>query len=742
MQSHPRANHLWKIWIAVTALAIVLYYATESPVQNLVWDALSVTLAAVVVFAVRVHRPAAARAWYFIAAGIALLALGDLTWDAYDLVFHREAPFPSLADGFYLGGYPFLAIGLGIMLHRRVPASDRSSLIDASIIAVGGAVVMWVVVGRAYALDPELTLFERLTAVAYPGGDLLLLGMAARLAFAPGARAASYRFITLALVVTIVGDTIYGHLVLDGVYETGGPLDLTWMVSYLFWGAAALHPSMRTLTEQGNERPVALTGRRLLSLVGASLLSPAILGGEAISGDHRGLPVMIGTSVVLFLLVVARMAGLARNMSAAALIDPLTRLPNRRQLMASLTEREGRGDRGVVALLFLDLDRFKLVNDSLGHDAGDELLTIVGFRIRQAVRTEDLVARLGGDEFVVVAEVEDEREATRLAARIGEQLQQPVELRDRSVVVSASIGVALQEGGVECSSALLRNADAAMYLAKQGGKARSVLWRSSELQPDALSLEAELRSAIGSDQLVVYYQPIVRVENEEIVGAEALVRWNHPQLGLLQPHAFLPLAEDSGLVVELGAWVLAEACRARQSLVAAGVGSEFKISVNLSPAQLRAPGLADAVAAILDETDTPPDRLCLEITENAAVAQGTDQMDAVDRLVGMGVSLAVDDFGTGFSSLANLRDLPVRTLKLDRSFVAGLGSHDYDSAVSEAVLGLSSRLGLRNVAEGVETPEQLAELRRLGCEFGQGFLWSPPVPFEQLRDMLPALAPL
>jgi diguanylate cyclase (GGDEF)-like protein/PAS domain S-box-containing protein len=436
----------------------------------------------------------------------------------------------------------------------------------------------------------------------------------------------------------------------------------------------------------------------------------------------------------------------AEALSQLALHDPLTGLPNRSLFMDRLGQalrRLVRQDR-VLAVLFVDLDRFKTVNDRFGHAAGDEMLMAVGTRLRDVLRPHDTVARLGGDEFVVLCEdLEDDRAAVRVAERVLAALALPVLCGDHDVVSSASIGIALTRRSEATPDALLRDADMAMYRAKETGRHRiEVFDHSARLRTQARTQTAEeLRQAVDSGQLRVVYQPIVHLGQATPAGVEALVRWQHPRRGLLAPAEFIQVAEDTGLVVPLGAWVLRQACCDLMEILDGATGggpSELVMSVNLSARQLSTPGLVPMVEGVLAEFGLLPWRLCFEITESILMDDVDLAISVLSDLRGLGVRLAIDDFGTGYSSLGYLQRFPVDIVKLDRAFVAGLGSDSAADAIAAAVINLGHALGLSVIAEGVETHDQLTVLRALRCDRAQGFLWSAGQTPEALAQWMAA----
>ncbi len=420
--------------------------------------------------------------------------------------------------------------------------------------------------------------------------------------------------------------------------------------------------------------------------------------------------------------------------------DGLTDLPNR-LLFNERCEHalsRARREHGQVAVLFLDLDRFKHINDSLGHPAGDRVLRAVAERLRAAVREEDTVARLGGDEFILVMEeVADPQDAARVARKLLGVLAEPFLLDGRELLVTPSIGISLfPRDGTDVTS-LVKNADAAMYRAKEAGR-NTYQYYTRELTDTAFErvfLESHLRRATERGELVLHYQPRYRLPEGRLAGAEALVRWRHADLGLVPPDRFIPLAEDSGLIVPIGAWVLREACRQAVLWRGWGVGFE-QVSVNVAGQQIQRGDFVATVREVLEDTGLPPEALELEITETFIMQQAEQAISVLEGLRGLGVTLAIDDFGTGYSSLSYLKRLPIHSLKVDRSFVRDIPEDRNDEAITRAVLALGHSLQLAVVAEGVETAEQESFLRRGGCDEVQGFLYSAPLAPEEFEARL------
>ena len=424
-----------------------------------------------------------------------------------------------------------------------------------------------------------------------------------------------------------------------------------------------------------------------------------------------------------------------------ALNDPLTGLGNRALFRDRLEHAMARTRRHpeLLAVVVIDLDGFKQVNDSLGHGAGDRLLVEVARRLQDCVRTGDTVARMGGDEFAVLIERTDLEGPEVVAQRIVYRLRAPVELDGRAVVTHGSVGVAIGSTVTTSAEELLRNADLAMYAAKSGGKGAYEIYER-EMHAAVLErveLESALRDALRRRELSLHFQPLVQLPGGRISGAEALVRWEHPERGMVPPDEFVPVAEESGLIVDLGRWVLGEACRqGRRFQQAYPTEPPFTMAVNVAARQLTSPWLVGEVRKALEESRFPPSSLVLEITEGALMRDAASIIPTLETLRALGLRLAIDDFGTGWSSLSRLRSFPVDKLKIDRSFVSEIGASDDDSPIVAAIVSMAHNLNLTTVAEGVETPEQLACLHHHGCEEVQGYLLSRPLPAEALLGFL------
>jgi diguanylate cyclase (GGDEF)-like protein/PAS domain S-box-containing protein len=1027
--------------VAVTFAFLFVPGLRLGPLFNLI--ALSSPIA--IVIAVRLWKPETRAPWYLFALGQALFVAGDVITYNYDRFFGSELPFPSIGDVFYLSVYPCLIAGILHLVRRRSPGRDRESVIDSLIVAIGVGVISWVFLMAPTAADSDSTLLQKLVSMGYPFMDLILLTVIVRLAIGGGRRGLSFYLMPGAAVALFLTDFAYSYISVKGiVYDQAGYLEAGWATFYLLWGAAALHPSMRYLSEKAPDQEVRITRGRVVLLGAASLIPQGVRMIQLVREEATDLWVITVSTTTLFLLVVARMAGLvhklelsfgrekalrtagaslvtatnregiyAAAMQAVATLAPqgdarllvhvdadeeetftvvassdahrasvgtsvdvaqtdLDRSTFRRQrstqrampdlahalafpdvstsvlaiplfmrgemngllvvgseLMlgkmtcdglealssqvalglesAALTEdlvrqqsearfrslvqnstdvvmvvdadstvryvspsvrrvfgydptevestrltklihpddkaqvlqfvtgggRQGgmpttiiesrvrhrddfwlhvetlrtdlmhdpnvKGivlnsrdvserkafeeqlahqafhdsitglanralfkdrvehalerqtrDEDPVSVLFMDLDDFKTINDSLGHAAGDLLLAEVGERLRACLRMPDTAARFGGDEFAILLEDGGEGVgAADVAARILEALEGPFHLEDQDVFVRASIGIATAQPeratGPEGAEELLRNADVAMYIAKEAGKGRYQIFES-EMHDTALrrlELKADLQRAVDNAEFVLHFQPVIKLATDEIEGFEALVRWRHPVRGLVQPLDFIPLAEETGLIVPIGAWVLREACSQAKELHGRHPSrSPVHVAVNLSARQLQRHEIVDEIAATLSETGLEPNHLVLEITESVMMQDMSLSLQRLTELKELGVQLAVDDFGTGYSSLNYIRRFPVDILKVDKSFVDGVNEGGEESALTAAIIELAGILKLRPVAEGIERADQLAKLLELGCELGQGYYFSQPVPIEEIDDLLRARADL
>ncbi|WP_188939875.1 putative bifunctional diguanylate cyclase/phosphodiesterase [Nakamurella endophytica] len=693
------------------------------------------------------RQPRAARpTWRALQLGLLLWVLGDTLSSWFQDVAHLDA-YPTWADACYLAAYPVLTVGLWRLVRSRLADRDTAGLLDSAILTAGLGLLSWVVLARPTLAQSSSAPLAAVVGVAYPVGDIVLLAVLIRLLTTPGGRTPAFRLLFAGAVLLVAADTTTTALGLWTSTATSVP-ELLWLLSYVAWGAAALHPSAARLAERSVEPRRPFSRRRLVALLAAGLVAPGVLLAQWWTGSGIDAAAIAVGWVLLFLLVVARMRLAVRQVVAAhrerdrlqgdlafqAAHDFLTHLPNRAQAMAGIEAALGRAQRtgDLLGLLFLDLDGFKAVNDSLGHRAGDEVLRAVADRLRRAVRVGDLVARLGGDEFVVLLEsLPREADAVQLAHRLVRTVGEPVQLSGAvQAAVGVSIGVAIGQDGSTDPDRLLHEADTAAYRAKRAGRGRvevfdDALRTELDLRAD---LERDLRHAIDADELVLHYQPVVDLSSGAVQGYEALVRWQRPGHGLVPPLEFIPVAEESSLICELDAWVLHRAT----AQMAAWGHHDRTVSVNVSGRHVSDPRIVDDVRSALARSGLSPAQLALEITETVVI-EDLRAPHHLRQLRELGVAVTLDDFGTGYHSLASLRDLPVDTLKIDRSFL-DTGTRS-SRALLELMITAAHAFDLPVVAEGVETPDQVAALRAMRCESAQGFHLGRPLTVSQVEAL-------
>jgi diguanylate cyclase (GGDEF)-like protein/PAS domain S-box-containing protein len=1007
------------------------------------FNAIALSSPIAILVAVRMWKPPQRNAWVLFALGQTLFVGGDVITYNYDKFFGTELPYPSIGDVLYLAVYPCLVVGVLLLIRHRSPGGDREGLIDSLIVAIGVGTISWVYLMGPIAMAEDSTLLERLVGMAYPFMDLILVTVVVRLAIGAGRRNGSFYLMASAALALFMTDSVYSWISVQGkVYDQAGYLEAGWATFYLLWGAAALHGSMRGLSERGREQEIRLTKARLLVLGAASLSAQFVRILQLLRGEASDLWVLSLATIALFVLVVLRMSGLVHRLeltfhrekalrtAGASLVtatnragiygaameavktlvpegrarllalketdsgriadvvaasddetalgwatrlddeppmnrarllqhqafqvfvhestiatvsgladtsdsaflvplflrgsltavlvvgapDPLPRSvcdsiqalssqvalalesaaltedlvrkqsearfgslvqnssdvvmvveadstmryispsvervlgydmanlegskltglvhPDDRTSLLQFIAEAGRDDvrpalaelrmlhhddfwlyvetlrtnllhdenvRGIVlntrdiserkafeeqlqhqafhdsitklanralfrdrvehalerqardvqpiSVLFMDLDDFKTVNDSLGHAAGDQLLREVGERLRNSLRTADTAARLGGDEFAVLLEDGgDGVEAADVAQRVLNGLQAAFRLEGKEVFVHASIGIATARAdstdGPETAEELLRNADVAMYMAKESGKGRYQIFEPAmhDVALRRLELKADLQRAIDNREFVLHYQPVIELKTGEIAGVEALIRWVHPQRGMVPPLEFIPLAEETGLIAAIGHWVLEEASRQAVELQKRyPMQRPLHMAVNLSARQLQRADIVRDVADILERTGLDAEHLILEITESVMMADVTLSLERLAALKALGVMLAVDDFGTGYSSLNYIQQFPVDILKVDKSFIDAFNTgNTRKSALTATIIKLAEDLDLLPVAEGIERADQLEKLLDLHCDLGQGYYFAKPLPIAGIDELLAA----
>lgn len=678
------------------------------------------------------------RAWLLLTAGLTVYEVANMYWQ-WRIMPQNPQPFPSLADGLWIAFYPLAYASLFLLLRRHVGSLGLSAWLDGVICGLGAATVC-----SAFILGPVLkTLGGSFAAVAvnlaYPILDLLLI-----LFVIAGAALLRWRLtrgmLLLAGGILLFGIADAGYLVqiADNTYTSGHAVDAAWMVGFLLMAMAVGQPIAQTRGKAN----VAAPGRAALIVpVGWVFASGVLLA----LGTPLHLPVAVIALAMLTLTVgTARMVlafAEVRSLAESRLearTDPLTGLANRRALYEHTDAmlRPTPTTVGRLALLIVDLDRFKEINDSLGHHMGDQLLMQVGPRVDGALRDGDLLARLGGDEFAIVLPGADATDAEAAAARLLTALRQPFHLDQMGLHIDASIGIALSPQHATDVNGLLQRADIALYQAKTA-RGTFATYDSTAADPSRERLETieELRDAVNSDNIVLHYQPKASLPSGQVHSVEALVRWWHPEHGLRYPDSFLPLVEQAGLMHTLTDRVLGIALDQILDWRTLGL-SDLRVAVNLSASSIVDTGLPSRVAAALATRGLPGAVLSLEITEQFLMADRVRARDVLTELRSHGIIISIDDFGTGYSSLAYLRDLPIDELKLDRAFVSPLADDARAASLVRSTIDLSHSLGLRMVAEGVEDQATWDELVHYGCDEIQGYHLARPMPATQLSHWL------
>ena len=850
------------------AATVAIYAVPWSPIARTVaYDVVAVACIAAIAIGIRVNRPPHRLAWWLVAAGNGLLVAGDVAYAVLESRGVISAPCP--ADLLYVAAYPCLGAGLYITARRR--SRERAVILDGAIFSIASASLAWAFLYQPHFSASNMPGLADAVVIAYPLMDIAILVIGLRIAFAGGWRLPVQQYATAALSLLLVADVVYTDMALHDTYALGTVVDAAWLLSYIAWAAAALHPSMARAADptetgrlshrshlgvllvaavtvpsiaivRGFERPgetmllfhaaivvIVLCMLRLNSITSLlrraaqdesaraqqmehrmaalikhstdvimiigddgsivyttpsvekmlgwtpeevevlpplALLHPedraSIATPEAWSmaqnnrhGPARGMELrcrhkngewrhveVIATDLVfdpavgglvLNLRDITERKALLDELAHQAFHDSLTGLPNRLlfadRVEHALLRRHDDASAPPVAVLFCDLDDFKAVNDTLGHGDGDLLLAEAGRRLRAALRPGDTAARLGGDEFAVhVDHVDAHATVDQLAERVLHALSGKYEFDGRSAFVTASVGVAAASADVTADS-LMRDADAAMYAAKRDGKNRWSWFDAAmhEAVVSRLALERELRVALETDAFDVHYQPIVDLVDGRITGAEALVRWRHPERGLVSPADFIPAAEETGLIVPIGWRVLDRACQFAADRRAEG-DPTFAVSVNLSALQLAEADMVARVRVALDVAGLDAGGLVLELTESLLITDAPSTLARLQELSDLGVRIAIDDFGTGYSSLSYLQRLPVDILKIDKVFIDRVGGPDAD--LVPAILDVARTLGLHTVAEGVEEGVQAGQLAALGCERAQGYFFARPLTAE------------
>jgi diguanylate cyclase (GGDEF)-like protein len=677
-----------------------------------------------------------------------LFALGLTCWFLADLTrqLDPDMQLGSLADVPMLAGYGFVLFAMSKLVGRSLPLQAAGIVLDS---IVGGTILA--LLASLAVIEPVAPVFSNTQTIALQAYVMCVfvslagVGWLVRL---PARRDVSFWLLLALLGLRLI---VAGLDVCGWVAERPGALEAARAVSiatFMILPLALRHSSARELAKPRSDGARGADHRRLV-LLGTSLIVAPVLAitAQALRPDRFAWGYGFG-AVLVSMLALRRLLILGRERVSAfealthrSTHDPLTGLPNRPLLIDRIEQAIRRTQRNgtQVAVLHIDLDRFKAVNDTWGHQAGDELLRQVAARLLEVVRPGDTVARLTGDEFAIVCdELDSSSTVFTIADRVVNSLDEPFTIDANTVLVSASIGIALLVERNDTAEDLMEHADAAMLRAKRAGRDRWEIF-DAELQSwvhERRGIESALDRALHNNEMRLVYQPIVDIASGRTVGFEALLRWARPGHGLVPPDRFVGLAEEMGLIVPIGEWVLHEACRELASWKRDGAAPGVHMAINVSVRQLRQPHLAEIVAREIRNADIDPSMLVLEITESMLVEDTERTILQLEALRRVGVQIAIDDFGTGYSSLSYLRALPVDVVKIDRSFIQRMASSEADTAVVAAIMQLSHALGFRVVAEGVETDVNLQRLRQLGCDFAQGYLWSEPLSSAQARRVI------
>lgn len=742
---------------AAVALVLVVALLATSPGGERfgLWANDLIQLAAAALAAAACLRSAARlrgrrqRAFRALGAGCLAWAGGQAAYSWWELVVDRPVPLPGLPDlGFLL--FPVGGVA-ALLLFPTQHSGGRErlrSLFDGLIVAVAAFSVSWAT-ALGVALRAGGDLGASLVTAAYPLTDVAMVTVALTLlARAKPADRAVPGLLALGLLAMALSDSSYAYLTATGAYGTGNVLDAGWVAAFVLIALAA---SEAAVTDDGvarDARPVPW--RALVPYVALLPALGVLVRGMSAPGSGHG--VELTSAGVLILLVLGRQVLALRENEMLVLTvrareqelvhqashDALTGLANRALFTGRLEQRLAGNAEGGTAVVFVDLDGFKLVNDTLGHHVGDQLLIGVADRLLSALRGDDLVARLGGDEFAVLLGAGSDLDV--VARRLSAALAPVFVLPDRELAVRASIGIARAVPGASAAG-LLQDADLAMYAVKRDGGGGTLIYDTElrEAVATPVELRADLRAALAAKELRVAYQPQVDLRTGALVGVEALARWTHPARGPVPPDVFVRLAEEAGMVDELDGQVLEQACAALAVWRRTEAGRQLRLSVNISPRHLVNPALLPRVLAALEANDVPPHALSVEVTEHALSADLDVASAAVRGLVDAGVSVALDDFGTGWSSLARLASFPIELLKVDRSFVAGTDTPRAAELLA-AIVRLGHSLGLRTLLEGIETADQWEAAVTAGCELGQGWVHGHPGDAESVAALLRQVA--
>jgi len=785
----------------VANIVILFFYPKEgsnvliSNILFIVLNLISVICLWYASFSSRERSKRLSHAWLLIMLSQLAFMLGDVLWFVYESVLFIE-PFPSLADVFYLLCYPLLLLGMFYIPTDKTSMLDGAKKwLDALIIFLSAALVFWVTLIAPLTVDlHENTFLVQFLTLAYPAGDIMLFAtlLIMLYKYPRGRLQNAYTFLIFSILIQIITDIVFSFQSLTESYVSGGWIDTGWVLGYLLMGIAGLvHAKAQDVQERKTARLVNrlsavcdideirdrlpyifivfcytflfftikdqnVVNYQFLILMIGVITAAVLLRQYLVITENKKLNVELKQAITVIRQKslslqtmnndlrheIKERKRIEEQLAFDALHDPLTKLPNRTLLLDRLDhaiELSKRDSHYSYAVLFIDLDQFKSVNDCLGHSAGDCLLIDFVARIQQCIRKSDTFARLGGDEFTILLEDQTEADnAIEVADRIQEALFAPHTIDGQKFFITASIGIVKDiDQSYNNAETVLQDADIAMYHAKECGKAQYKIF-NAPLRTEMLSrikLESEMHSAVGKD-FIVHYQPIFTLKEKKLTGFEALLRWDHPRLGLLHPIDFLAVAESTGLIVEIGEWVLRESCAHLKSWMEQYPQfNDICINVNLSGKQFMQPNFLALLKSILQETKLPPPALHLEITETVLLDNQQIVTDLFDEIHNLGVQLEIDDFGSGYSSIGYLQRFPVDTIKIDRLFIQELEKSAKGSRLVQSMVKMAEDLDMKIIAEGIETNSQLNALEKMACQYGQGYYFYHPLPEEEIHKV-------
>ena len=677
-------------------------------------------------------------AWTFLGSGLVCIVTGDLFQ-----ALHAGGPPTRIGAAMVAStAGDLLAIaGLVALIHQRLPERSMDSVAEAMLPTLAlGFVMLALVIVPAQGWRPG----RQVPAIAAPLLDMVLLWLVCSLVSLTERHPTNYRYLIAGFACLFAANASYAALSLAAASASSQFVGIVALLGVCCWAVAFVHPSRKVAFEPVPLRSVRPRGVRVAMLVAVSLVVPGVLSAESALGISDHQPVLLIGSMLLPSLLVLYLLHQVFTHAAAeyrAQHDSLTGVCNRLlfedRLRLALTQAERTNS--ALSVMFLDLDRFKDINDSLGHAVGNDLLKSVVKRLQGCLREHDTLARFGGDEFTFLIPDSGGKDGlvVEVAERLLDRFEDPFNVGGRQLTVKASIGVAVSPWDGADADTLLKHADTAMYQAKAAGRNTYQIFDSAMSARARLrfALEDSLRAAVDSGRLAVHYQPKLAMATGDIVGVEALARWRHPQLGFIPPWAFIPLAEETSLVATLGEWVLEVACRQAQSWQEQGLPA-MPVAVNLSPRQFAHQPVVEMVSRVLQRTGLDPTLLELEVTESVLMERVDEVVASLNELRAIGVRCSIDDFGTGFSALTYLAEMPIDAIKIDRTFIQRIDGEGSGVPIVGAVIALAHSLDLVVVAEGVETDEQLGFLDAHGCDQVQGFRFSPPLPEAEILELM------